>query len=96
MECLVTYDIDTTTADGERRLRKVAKICEGYGVRVQKSVFEVVISDAQVIGLEHELHRAIDPGTDSIRIYRVPSRSLARVRHLGIAQPVNHHGDHIL
>lgn len=96
MEYLVTYDVDTTTSDGKRRLRKVAKICEGYGIRVQKSVFEVVASDAQLLRLDHDLQKAIDTEKDSTRIYRVPSRSLARVRHLGIAQPIDHHADHIL
>lgn len=42
MEFLVTYDADTTTAEGRRRLRRVAKTCESYGLRVQKSVFEIV------------------------------------------------------
>ena len=96
MEYLVTYDVDTTTTEGKHRLRKVAKLCEGYGIRVQKSVFEIVINDAQLVRFEHELRQEIDAGKDSIRMYRVPSQSLARVRHFGIAQPVNHHGDHIL
>lgn len=96
MEYLVTYDVDTTTGEGKRRLRKVAKICEGYGIRVQKSVFEVVVSDAQLVTLDHELQRAIDTGKDSIRMYRVPSRSLAHVRHLGVARPIDHYADHVL
>ena len=96
MEYVVTYDIDTSTTVGERRLRTVAKICESYGIRVQKTVFEVVISDVQLVRFEHQLHQAIDATKDSIRMYRVPSQSLARVRHLGRARPVKHHGDHIL
>ena len=96
MEYLVTYDVDTTTSEGKRRLRKVAKLCEGYGIRVQKSVFEIVINDTQLVTFEHDLRQEIDAGKDSIRMYRVPSQSLARVRRLGIAQRVNHHGDHIL
>lgn len=96
MEYLVTYDVNTTTTEGERRLRKVAKICEGYGIRVQKSVFEVVISDAQLVRFEHELRQVIDAAMDSIRMYRVPSQSLTRVRHLGLARPVDHYSDHIL
>lgn len=96
MEYLVTYDVDTTTTEGKHRLRRVAKLCEGYGIRVQKSVFEIVINDAQLVRFEHDLRQQIDARRDSIRIYRVPSHSLARVRHLGIARPVNHHGDHIL
>jgi len=96
MEYVVTYDVNTTTTDGKHRLRKVAKLCEGYGIRVQKSVFEIVINDAQLVRFEHELYQVIDAGKDSIRMYRVPSQSLARVRHLGIARRVDHHGDHIL
>jgi CRISPR-associated endonuclease Cas2 len=63
---------------------------------VQKSVFEIVINNAQLVRFEHELRQEIDAGKDSIRMYRVPSQSLARALHLGIAQPVNHHNDHIL
>jgi len=96
MEYVVTYDVDTTTTGGKHRLRRVAKLCEGYGIRVQKSVFEIVINDAQLVRFEHDLHRVIDARKDSIRMYRVPSQSLARVRHLGIARPVDHHSDHIL
>jgi len=50
MEILVAYDVSTTDAAGERRLRRVAKICEGFGQRVQNSVFECILNDAQ---LEH-------------------------------------------
>jgi CRISPR-associated protein Cas2 len=96
MELLVTYDVDTTTREGERRLRMVAKICEGHGVRVQKSVFEVVCTDVQVLRLEHALNKTIDPRSDSIRLYRMPERTFESVRHLGISQPVSHREDHIL
>ena len=51
MELLVTYDVNTTTPEGRRRLRKVAKLCEGYGLRVQKSVFEVVCNDTDLLQL---------------------------------------------
>ena len=96
MDLLITYDVETVTPAGRRRLRRVAKICEAYGHRVQKSVFEVVINDVQLVRFEHELRQAIHARKDSIRMYRVPNQSLARVRHLGVAQPVDHHGDHIL
>lgn len=96
MDVLVTYDVQTTTREGERRLRQVAKICEGYGVRVQKSVFEVVCTDAQLLRLEHALTRVLNAGADSIRMYRLPDRALQDVRHLGVSQQAPHRGDHIL
>jgi CRISPR-associated protein Cas2 len=83
MDLLITYDVETATSQGRRRLRKVAKICEGYGHRVQKSVFEVVCQEADKVRLAVELHAAIDPEHDSIRIYRLPAQALNYVEHLG-------------
>lgn len=71
MEILVTYDVSTTDAAGQRRLRRVAKICEGFGQRVQNSVFECELSDAQLEQLLHRLEKAIDAEEDSLRIYRL-------------------------
>jgi CRISPR-associated protein Cas2 len=96
MELLVTYDVDTTTREGERRLRQVARICEGHGIRVQKSVFEVACSDSQRLRLEYALAKIIDAHADSIRIYRLTEGTFQSVRHLGISQQAAHHGDHIL
>ena len=71
MEVLVTYDVSTIDAAGQRRLRRVAKTCEGYGQRVQKSVFECTLSKAQLEKLIHRLEKAIDAEQDSLRIYRL-------------------------
>ena len=71
MEVLVTYDVSTSDAAGERRLRRVAKICEGFGQRVQNSVFECTLNDAQLEQLVHRLEKAIDTDQDSLRIYRL-------------------------
>lgn len=71
MEILVTYDVSTETREGRRRLRRVATICLGYGQRVQKSVFECQVTQAQMEELEAKLLRAIDLTEDSIRIYRL-------------------------
>lgn len=92
MELLVTYDVGTTTPEGERRLRRVAKICEGYGIRVQKSVFEVVCSPAQRLLLQARLSEAIAPDSDSIRMYAVPRGTFQDARHLGSAIRPPHHG----
>lgn len=76
MDLLVVYDVNTTTSAGERRLRQVAKLCEGYGTRVQKSVFELVLEWEHLVPLQHRLSRIIDATTDSVRIYRLASRHL--------------------
>lgn len=96
MEYLVTYDVDTTTPAGQRRLRRVAKICEGYGIRVQQSVFEVTCTTAQLPALRQRLADTINHTTDNIRLYHLPAGTLHAVERLGIAQPAPHHGDHIL
>lgn len=72
MDVLVTYDVETTDADGKRRLRHVAKILKNYGQRVQKSVFECRIDRSQLEELEAELVETIDEDEDSLRIYRLP------------------------
>ncbi len=96
MEYLVTYDVDTTTPEGERRLRQVAKICEGHGIRVQKSVFEVTCTAAQLPALRQRLADTIDKTLDNIRLYRLQEGTLATVDRLGIAEIAPHYGDHIV
>lgn len=71
MEILVTYDVNTEVAAGRRRLRRVAKVCEAYGQRVQKSVFECVLSAVQLQELRYKLVEEIDESQDSLRIYRL-------------------------
>lgn len=70
MDVLVTYDIDTTTRAGEKRLGRVAKICEGYGIRAQKSVFECRLSETRLQQLMSELLEEIVPSLDSVHFYR--------------------------
>lgn len=71
MEILVAYDVATDSAAGRRRLRSVAKICEGFGQRVQKSVFECVVTDGEFEQLLARLRPAIDPEADTLRVYRL-------------------------
>ena len=59
MMLVVTYDVDTSDSAGQKRLRKVAKICERHGMRVQNSVFEVLVDAAQLVVLKQELGKAI-------------------------------------
>jgi CRISPR-associated protein Cas2 len=96
MELLVTYDVGTLDREGQRRLRKVAKICEGIGHRVQKSVFEVVCEPAQRLVLEAQLQDIIDEHQDSVRIYRLDRGTFRRAQHLGAASTPPHHGSVII
>jgi CRISPR-associated protein Cas2 len=92
MDLLVTYDVETVTPAGQRRLRKVAKICEAYGHRVQKSVFEVVCRETDKVRMIAALQQTIDPTQDSVRIYRLPSHALDDVEHLGKPRLVHPRG----
>ena len=49
MLVLITYDVNTETDAGKRRLRKVAKQCVNYGRRVQNSVFECILDNTQCV-----------------------------------------------
>jgi len=71
MELLVTYDVTTETKAGKRRLRRVAKCCEAYGQRVQKSVFECTLDAGDLERLKRELLKEIDESEDTLRIYRL-------------------------
>jgi len=71
MDVLVSYDVATGDAVGRRRLRKVAKVCVGYGQRVQKSVFECSVNELQMEQLRDRLVKCIDEKKDSLRIYRL-------------------------
>jgi CRISPR-associated protein Cas2 len=96
MELIVTYDVSTTDAEGRRRLRRVAKTCEGYGLRVQRSVFEVVCTDPELLTLTRELEKIIKDTEDSIRIYRVSQGTFTTVHTLGLARPLPHNSAVIL
>lgn len=71
MEVLIAYDVATDTPAGARRLRKVAQLCVAHGQRVQKSVFECSLTDAQLEELLFRLLAVIDDGKDSLRVYRL-------------------------
>ena len=83
MLILITYDVDTTTKAGEKRLRKVAKECVNYGQRVQNSVFECLLSESQLVGLKAILSAIIDDDKDSIRLYFLGSNWQRKIETLG-------------
>lgn len=90
MEVLVTYDVNTETSAGRKRLRKVATICTGFGQRVQNSVFECKVTAAQLEALEHRLVEVIDPSVDRLRIYRLPSdrEKFIKIYGVGLAYDI--------
>lgn len=83
MYILVTYDVDTTTKEGARRLRCVAKACMNYGQRVQNSVFECDVTEAQLCILKDIIRNLIDAKIDSVRIYYLNKNNARRVETLG-------------
>lgn len=83
MLMLVTYDVATGDADGRRRLRRVARICQDYGQRVQYSVFECQVDAAQWTILRTRLISEIDETVDSLRFYRLGANWRGRVEHVG-------------
>lgn len=83
MMVVLSYDVDTSDAAGAKRLRKVAKVCEAYGCRVQNSVFELLIEPAQLVALKTKLTAVINADKDSVRFYRLGSNWRLRVESLG-------------
>lgn len=83
MLVIVCYDVNTETKEGRRRLRRVAKVCEGTGQRVQKSVFECKVDLMQLEELERRLLAEIDIAEDCLRLYRLPDTRGCEVREHG-------------
>lgn len=83
MYILVTYDVQTDTLAGQRRLRKVARLCMDYGQRVQNSVFECVLTEVQLAELKHKLENVMDMTCDSLRIYYLNRNENRRIITLG-------------
>lgn len=80
---LIAYDVNTQSAEGRKRLRRVARACLDFGQRVQNSVFECDVDPAQWTGLRARLLAEIDPQVDSLRFYRLGSQGRARIEHVG-------------
>ncbi len=83
MLVLITYDVNTQTPEGKKRLRQVAKQCVNYGQRVQNSVFECMLDAAQCKMVQHKLEQLIDPQLDSLRFYFLGNRYKTKVEHIG-------------
>ncbi len=88
MFIVLAYDVNTASEYGQRRLRKVAKLCENYGVRVQNSVFELEINLSQLAIITNRLEQIIDMEKDSVRFYRISGNWENKVTILGRKQMV--------
>lgn len=89
MLMLVSYDVSTVDAAGRRRLRRMAKVCEDWGIRVQNSVFECHVDWAQWVGLRAKLEEICDPETDSLRYYNLGNSYKEKVVHVGAKPTVD-------
>ena len=96
MLLLITYDISTESAEGRRRLNKVAKACKNYGQRVQNSVFECDMDQAQYVKFKADLLKLIDMEEDSLRIYHLGNKYKNKIEHFGTKQSYDPEGDLIV
>jgi len=92
MMILVSYDVSTTTREGERRLRRVAKACQNRGQRVQNSVFECLLENEQWVSFRADLLKIADLESDSLRFYFLGSEWQRRVEHHGAKPTVDPEG----
>ena len=88
MFVLITYDVNVSSPSGERRLRQVAKACLNYGKRVQNSVFECLLDQAQSLLLKEKLSEIIDNEVDSLRFYYLGNNYETKVEHIGIERGI--------
>ena len=89
MLVVITYDVNTETTAGRTRLRKVAKQCTNYGRRVQNSVFECIVDNAQCVELKAILSDIIDKNLDSLRFYYLGNNYQTKIEHIGIERGIS-------
>jgi CRISPR-associated protein Cas2 len=92
MNVLVTYDVNTTTPEGRRRLRRVARVCLDFGQRVQYSVFECVVEATELAQMRERLVSEIDPATDSLRLYTLGGNFAGVVETHGCNRAIDFEG----
>ena len=96
MLILITYDVNTTTGAGRKRLTKIAKECVNYGQRVQNSVFECDLDAAMLVKVRKTLLEIINEDEDSLRIYNLGNKYIGKIEHYGIKDTYNPEGNLIL
>lgn len=96
MMVIISYDVATASADGRRRLRKVAKACQNHAQRVQNSVFEADLDYSSFLKLKASLLEIIDDKEDSLRFYYLGNNWERKVEHVGAKESYNPEGVIIL
>lgn len=96
MFVLITYDVNITSPHGEKRLRNVARVCLNYGKRVQNSVFDCILTEAQFVVLRDQLKGIIDSDQDSIRFYMLGKNWKRKVETLGKDTGIDFTGELII
>jgi CRISPR-associated protein Cas2 len=96
MMVLITYDVETKSMSGRKRLSKVAKICENHGQRVQYSIFECILEPAMFAELKFRLEAVIDKEKDSLRFYNLGSNWNRKVEHVGAKPGFNPESDTLM
>lgn len=92
MMVVISYDVSTETAEGRKRLRKVAKACESHAQRVQNSVFEADLDYSSFMKLREKLLKIMDQNTDSMRFYYLGNHWQRKVEHFGMKKGYNPEG----
>lgn len=96
MFILITYDVNITSPDGAKRLRNVARACLDYGKRVQNSVFECILTEAQYVKLKNQLDKLIDQQQDSVRFYILGNNWKRKVENIGKDTGIDFTGELII
>ena len=96
MMVIISYDVATASADGRRRLRKVAKACQNHAQRVQNSVFEADLDYSSFLKLKTSLLEIINDKEDSLRFYYLGNNWERKVEHVGVKESYNPEGVIIL
>ncbi|MCY4444632.1 MAG: CRISPR-associated endonuclease Cas2 [Proteobacteria bacterium] len=89
MFILVVYDVTTKCSQGQKRLRRVAKTCEDFGIRVQNSVFECRLNMANWVTFKHRLLNEINTNEDSLRFYFLHEDNQKKTEHHGCKEPID-------
>lgn len=92
MMVLVTYDVSFKNETGPKRLRRIAKLCQVFGQRVQYSVFEIEVDMAQWTALKNNLIKVMDEEEDSLRFYYLGNNWECRVEHIGAKKSMDLNG----
>jgi CRISPR-associated protein Cas2 len=96
MLVVVAYDVNTESVEGRRRLRRVAKVCEDFGQRVQNSVFECLVDMARWTRVRARLIKEISPRDDSLRFYFLGDNWKGRIEHVGAKASYDPQGELIV